>query len=363
MAKQSAVVVGAGVIGLTVANQLQDSNLYNVTIVAECSPADAISSGARQSTKWASPWAGAHWRAWASNDNAPLQKMEIDTYHEMMALAENCPKSGIKKAPGMDLFEANSDSPIWYASMVSDASEMTAIPLPDGVAHGLEYTTLIINVPVYLQYLLDRFVSSGGELVKQHISHINDALAYIPENEGLNQIPIVVNCTGLGSLELGGVEDKNMYPIRGQTILIDAPDAKRTITRIGKLFSYVIPRGDGTVIIGGTAEKGDWNELPDNVATETILHRALDLEPALLPQHMSNLPAEAKVEALRNAVISVNVGFRPMREGGVRLDWKLVNSSAGKFKLVHCYGHGGFGYQSSFAYAKAVLELANMQLA
>lgn len=31
---------------------------------------------------------------------------------------------------------------------------------------------------------------------------------------------LVVNCTGLASLKLGGVEDKLMYPIRGQIVVV-----------------------------------------------------------------------------------------------------------------------------------------------
>ena len=31
---------------------------------------------------------------------------------------------------------------------------------------------------------------------------------------------LVVNCTGLSASKLGGVEDQNMMPIRGQTVLV-----------------------------------------------------------------------------------------------------------------------------------------------
>ena len=31
---------------------------------------------------------------------------------------------------------------------------------------------------------------------------------------------MVVNCTGLSALKLGGVEDKSCFPIRGQTVLV-----------------------------------------------------------------------------------------------------------------------------------------------
>ena len=34
------------------------------------------------------------------------------------------------------------------------------------------------------------------------------------------QADLVVNCTGLGAGKLGGVEDKEMVPVRGQTVLV-----------------------------------------------------------------------------------------------------------------------------------------------
>lgn len=55
------VVLGAGVIGLTVAHILSESidtsnlNQCNITVVARDMPEDMDSQG------WASPWAGANW--------------------------------------------------------------------------------------------------------------------------------------------------------------------------------------------------------------------------------------------------------------------------------------------------------------
>lgn len=31
---------------------------------------------------------------------------------------------------------------------------------------------------------------------------------------------LIVNCTGLLASRLGGVEDKNVFPVRGQTVLV-----------------------------------------------------------------------------------------------------------------------------------------------
>lgn len=71
----------------------------------------------------------------------------------------------------------------------------------------------------------------------------------------------VVVCLGLGARFLGGVEDKDVYPVRGQTILIKAPWIKCCMSLSGgasKIWTYIIPRRSGDVIIGGTYEANDW---------------------------------------------------------------------------------------------------------
>ncbi|KAJ2518511.1 hypothetical protein H4217_003295, partial [Coemansia sp. RSA 1939] len=215
----------------------------------------------------------------------------------------------------------------------------------------------------YLVYLMNQLIAQGVRIVERRINDISEAVEVATESGDALQLPnpIVVNCTGLGSLALGGVNDKKLYPIRGQTLLVRAPDAKRTITRVGKPLGYVIPRCDGTVIIGGTAERHSWDTLPSNVTTETILRGALDLEPALVAKDSADLSVEDKVADLQSRIISVNVGFRPMRDGGVRLENEVITTNNhGNVQIVHCYGHGGFGYQSSLAYAKAVVELVDL---
>ncbi|KAJ2122868.1 hypothetical protein IW147_003034 [Coemansia sp. RSA 720] len=277
--------------------------------------------------------------------------MEIKTYHAMTSMAANVPEAGIHVAQGIDLFEELPDDKPWYISMVNDAAELSVKSLPENVAYGVQYSTLLIDVPKYLDYLSNRFKSLGGVIVKKRISHILDATQYADIGSGQN-VMVVVNCTGLGSHTLGGVCDQAMYPSRGQTLLVNAPDAKRTITQIGKQFSYVIPRGNGTVIIGGTADKNQWECEPNSLITDIIISRALNLEPALLPVEARVLDQDAKVQVLKKHVISVNVGLRPMRDGGVRLESESMSTAANsKVVVVHCYGHGGFGYQSSLAYA------------
>ncbi|KAJ2843791.1 hypothetical protein J3B02_005163 [Coemansia erecta] len=314
-----------------------------------------------RSTAWASPWAGAHWRAWSSNQDTQLQKMELDTYLAMLDVAQKEPSSGISTAPGIDLFEEFSGERPWYAAKVKDSAEIPQENLPAGIRYGLQYTTLLIDVPRYLVYLKDKFIKAGGQIHKHKLSHIHEATGFASEISAARPA-VVVNCTGLGSMELGGVNDANMYPIRGQTVVVHAPEAKCTVTRVGCLFSYVIPRGDGTAVIGGTAERGCWDDRPDAQTTQMILQRTLDLEPNLLPggeRVWDNKSINEKTAALEKAIVSVNVGFRPAREGGVCMQAQTLYAPASDkpFSVVHCYGHAGYGYQSSIAFAESVFRL------
>jgi hypothetical protein len=59
----------------------------------------------------------------------------------------------------------------------------------------------------------------------------------------------VVVCVGLAARTLGGVEDKDVYPVSGQTIRLRAPwirDGQTLSTEAG-LRTYTIPRKSGDV--------------------------------------------------------------------------------------------------------------------
>ena len=59
----------------------------------------------------------------------------------------------------------------------------------------------------------------------------------------------VIACPGIGARFLGGIEDKNVYPIRGQTILLYAPWIKygRTLSGADGSYVYMMPRSTGDV--------------------------------------------------------------------------------------------------------------------
>ena len=61
--------------------------------------------------------------------------------------------------------------------------------------------------------------------------------------------PIIVNCTGLSARNLGGVMDKDMTPVRGQTVLV-RNTADRMVDVLGievgsEEVTYVMQRAGG----------------------------------------------------------------------------------------------------------------------
>lgn len=100
--------------------------------------------------------------------------------------------------------------------------------------------------------------------------------------------------------------------------------------------------GGGTVL-GGSAQVGNWNTEPDMALANRIMKRAIELNPAL-----GNGKGVEGLEVFRHGV-----GLRPHRKGGVRLEKGCI----GGITVVHNYGHGGFGYQVSYACAEDVVKL------
>ena len=237
---------------------------------------------------------------------------------------------------------------------------------------------------IYLSRLLERFehlsrssTSEASPRIAQaahrlHRLHI-DSLAYLVSSMVQQMvggpIDLVVNCTGLGAASLVGVEDKTVYPVRGQVIRLEAPWVKEGYTRqIGGLDggeggqrTYVIPRVNGEVIVGGTREENDWEAKPRRDTRKDILRRALEICPDLLPpnERAMGRGGQEAWKRLEKLVLGDVVGFRPARKAGIRLELGNDVAIDGRRRIgvVHNYGHGGAGWQSCWGCAEDVATL------
>lgn len=107
-----------------------------------------------------------------------------------------------------------------------------------------------------MRWLQSQFTQLGGKIVKQALSHIDEIFDFVQDKNPSHVA--VINCTGLGARFLGGVLDEAVFPTRGQTVVVHAPHIKATTTHVRpEGMTYIIPRSDGTVILGGTANKHD----------------------------------------------------------------------------------------------------------
>jgi D-amino-acid oxidase len=235
------------------------------------------------------------------------------------------PESGVRMREGLEIWHHQVPDP-WWASAVPGVRRCEPAELPPGYADGHLFVAPVVEMPVYLGYLLDRFAASGGRVERRFLSSLDEV-------EGSR---VVVNCAGLGARELVG--DPSMEPIRGQIVRVRNPGLERFVLdeENPEGVTYVVPRSEDC-ILGGTAEDGEWKTRPDPETAEVILRRCTRLEPRL-----------AGAEVLEH-----KVGLRPGRPE-IRLEREDV---AGSPPRVHNYGHGGSGITLSWGCAEETLRL------
>ncbi|KAH9849253.1 FAD dependent oxidoreductase [Lenzites betulinus] len=353
------VVLGAGVIGLTVAHVLSKDARYKITVVARDMPEDMDSQA------FASPWAGANWSPMGVY-NERIYKWEKTTFDKLWDMIP----SGLAIAsPSRVFYDAGKDlDALWYKTLVRDFRVLDGSELPVGTKAGVGFQTVSVCPQAYLPWLKSELVARGVAFVRKRVVTLGEAAALAGPNG------VLVNATGLGARSLIGLEDKDVYPIRGQTIVIDNPDVREfmctelTSAEDGNA-TYIIPRpapdGKWTTILGGKYQAGDWDTSFSAADARGILARCAALCPAI---------ADPATRVLRH-----NVGLRPARRGGPRVETEALDlpwktewltegveeaetgsaGEAGTVLVVHTYGFGPAGYQMSWGAAEEVGSLVD----
>jgi D-amino-acid oxidase len=312
VARADVILVGCGVIGLTAAIRLQEAGL-DVRIVTAALPLETTSSVA------AALWYP--YRAYPEERVLHWGSRTFEVFEELSRV----PESGVRMREGVELWRERVPDP-WWAGAVPGVRRCAKNELPPGYSDGHTFVAPVAEMPVYLGYLLDRFIGSGGNVEHRAVSS--------PEEAGDGRV--IVNCAGLGARELVG--DTSMEPIRGQIVRVRNPGLERFLLDEGNPegITYVIPRSEDC-ILGGTAEEGEWDTEPDPKVAADILRRCTALEPRL---------AEAEV-------LEHRAGLRPGRPE-IRLEPEDVAYGPPR---IHNYGHGGSGVTLSWGCAEETLRL------
>ncbi|KAF8191151.1 D-amino-acid oxidase [Pholiota molesta] len=368
--KKTVIVLGAGVIGLTTALRLQETERYQVEIVADIFPTDP------KNINYTSQWAGAHF---VSVSPAGTEQADIDhkTFLEFWRLS----------APGGDAEHCFLRIPQteYYFSEKPPSDALERMPSYQEVSKndlkfhrakcGYMFETVTIDVPQYLNYLFSRFLSKGGRVTRAHIQHIDQVLETgsvafqeaggVRRNEPASPPDAVIVCVGLGAKSLGGVEDHDVFPVRGQTVILRAPWVRFGATYEGESeWTYIIPRRSGNVVIGGTQGVNDWYPKARPETTADLLKRGLELCPELVPPEVRASKESVDVEDLHPIIIEEACGLRPMRKGGPRIALapQVTSPQGKKITVVYNYGHGARGYIASIGSADVAIRLMESEL-
>jgi D-amino-acid oxidase len=246
---------------------------------------------------------------------------------EVFEKLSGTPESGILMREGVEIWSRPVPDP-WWARAVPGVRRCKEDELPPGYLDGHAFTVPIVEMPIYLAYLMDRFAAAGGSVQMRTLSSLDEADARV-----------VVNCVGLGARDL--VDDVSMEPIRGQIVRVRNPGIVRFVLdgENPEGVTYIVPRS-GDCILGGTAEEGAWDLEPDPETAACILRRCTHLEPRLEGAE----------------VLEHKVGLRPGR-AEIRLE-----REDGPIPRIHNYGHGGSGITLSWGCAEETLRLVQETL-
>jgi D-amino-acid oxidase len=308
------VVVGAGVIGLSVATVLAEAGRQVTVMSAE--PPERTTSRVAGAVWDSYLCAGPHVLAWATA-----------TYHHLASLSVS-PDTGVRMTPLNIVARHPLDVPEWAAVAGG------ALPLPDGVADwvagGFSCLVPTVDTGAYLPYLVARLQRAGGALQTRRLASLREGAP----------CGVLINCTGVGARALTG--DPTLRPVRGQVVVLANPGIDSTTIdwTVGAEPTYAITH-PATVVAGGCAIYDEWSTEPDSDLSDVILSRVTDMVPALRGA----------------AVLGVRVGLRPWRPQ-VRVEHDPT-PPPGVDHLIHCYGHGGAGVTLSWGSALAVADLVS----
>jgi D-amino-acid oxidase len=311
-----AIVVGAGVAGISSGIRLLEAG-HRVTIWARELPPNTTSNLA------AAIWYP--YRAYPRERVLAWAARTLDALYDLAVV----PATGVSRIETIEVHRGTVHEP-WWRHAVRSFRFAAPVDLPEGYAAGYVFETLLVEMPVYLPYLLDRFRTLGGTLEQREIASLA---------EPASLADVVVNCAGLGNIALLG--DHEMYPVRGQILRVERIRERRAFLddyedELG-VIAYIVPRSADT-LLGGQARPDDWNTEPDAGVAAEIVERCVSLVP--------------EVRGAR--VLEHLVGLRPGRSS-VRVEAEATPAGL----VVHNYGHGGAGVTLSWGCAEEVVRLVS----
>lgn len=312
--KRSVTVIGAGVVGLSIAHELAGAG-HTVTVCSD-----------QPWEKTCSATAGAIWFPFEVDGGADTEVMLRSTLERFESIHDQHVGAGVDFRRGTVVERSTVVDREW-TRVVPGWKETTLVP--PGTT-GVRATVPVITMSVYLPWLRAATEARGVRFESRTIHSVDEA-------EVADEL--VVIAAGLRSTRL--IDDESpVDPVRGQVVRIDntGPDSVQEWLldeHNPAGLTYVIPRRD-CLVLGGTAEAGETDLTPDAAVERGIIDRCADYFPQIRGRE----------------VVSRGVGLRPRRPV-IRIDATTVDGR----RVISAYGHGGAGVTLSWGTAEQVLTL------
>jgi len=248
-------VLGGGVMGLSVARLLQRRG-GTVTIYAKDLPPNTTSN-----------LAGALWYPTSSYNSQKVSTAFLEQFRLACRISNRAfqelvgDEYGVRWVETFDLQRELAPlerEPPGGAQLYPETKILREPKHYFGFPYVRQFSTMMIEPPVYLNALLRDFYIAGGKVVVTEFRSRQE-IASLSES-------VIFNCTGLGSKTL--FDDAVLIPVRGQLEVL-LPQRETDYCYLNG-STYMFPRRDG-IILGGTFEHEKWSLEPDADQTTRIL--------------------------------------------------------------------------------------------
>ncbi|WDD90196.1 FAD-binding oxidoreductase (plasmid) [Burkholderia sp. FERM BP-3421] len=344
--KGHALVIGAGVLGLTTALCLRERGI-RVTVVAEQFAPDVTSVVAGALWEWPPAVCGYHY------DEVSLSRSKhwcMVSFRRFETLA-NDPATGVYIRPVNFYFRNRiEEHPLHLEKMNEIRQHVPGFRRapelivennvnPDiGLVDAYQHLAPMVDTDVYMAWLLAMTEAAGVRVVQGRIEGV--LRSQEASLKASYDADAIVNCTGLGAAALSG---EPMYPLRGAVIRLVNNGSRMPrldqahcmshdhVTGVDEIV-FIVPRGEDRIVLGAIAEADQWDKdirFDNHEAIRKMYARGIEFMPAL---------ADVEIDPVE----PVRVGLRPFRHGNVRLEVEPGTH------ILHNYAHGGAGVTLSW---------------